>query len=171
VEDDILGMSFPPDRFYHRGHTWARPERDGTVTVGLDDLGSRLAGGRAALELPKPGASVHVNGPAFRIRRNGSSVRILSPVNGEVIAANAGEGDWLLKIHPRQSGEKAFCHLLRGAEVRPWLIREMERLQLALTAEGASPALADGGTLVADIAEAYPDADWDAICGQMFLDS
>ena len=33
----------------------------------------------------------------------------------------------------------------------------MERLQLALTAEGAAPALADGGVPVADIAAAYPD--------------
>ena len=37
---EIFGMSFPLDRLYHRGHTWARPEADGTVTVGLDDLGA-----------------------------------------------------------------------------------------------------------------------------------
>ena len=47
-------------------------------------------------------------------------------------------------------------------------MREMERLQLALAAKGA-PALADGGVPVADIAAAYPDADWDAVCGEMFL--
>src|ERR1039457_5458131 len=38
---EIFGMSFPLDRMYHRGHTWARPEADGTVTIGLDDLGAR----------------------------------------------------------------------------------------------------------------------------------
>ncbi len=59
---------------------------------------------------------------------------------------------WYLKVRPAASGEPAFRHLLRGAEMRPWLMREMERLQLALTAEGASPALADGGVPVADIA-------------------
>src|SRR6516225_7425562 len=31
-EDEVFGMRFPADRFYHRGHTWARPESDGTVT-------------------------------------------------------------------------------------------------------------------------------------------
>src|SRR5579872_2767516 len=35
-EEEMLGMSFPLDRYYHRGHTWAHPEPDGTVTIGLD---------------------------------------------------------------------------------------------------------------------------------------
>jgi hypothetical protein len=62
-------------------------------------------------------------------------------------------------------------HLLRDAEVKPWLMRELERLQLALTMEGASlPSLADGGVPVADIAAAYPRTDWDAVCGEMFLE-
>jgi hypothetical protein len=52
--------------------------------------------------------------------------------------------------------------------VKPWLLREMERLQLALSAEGA-PALADGGAPVEDISVNYPHADWDTVCGKMFL--
>jgi hypothetical protein len=47
-------------------------------------------------------------------------------------------------------------------------MREMERLQLALSAEGATPALADGGVPVADIAQSYLEADWDAVRGEMF---
>src|SRR5579872_19836 len=38
-EEDMFGMSFPLDRLYHRGHTWAHLEPDGSMTVGLDDLG------------------------------------------------------------------------------------------------------------------------------------
>jgi hypothetical protein len=42
---------------------------------------------------------------------------------------------------------------------------------LALTMEGASvPSLADGGVPVRDIASAYPQTDWDAVCGEMFLE-
>ena len=63
-----------------------------------------------------------------------------------------------------------WTHLLRGAEVQPWLMREMERLQLALAMEGAAPTLADGGVPVDDIAAGYPHADWDAVCGEMFLE-
>jgi antitoxin (DNA-binding transcriptional repressor) of toxin-antitoxin stability system len=46
----------------------------------------------------------------------------------------------------------------------------MERLQLALVSEGGAPTLADGGEPVADIAASYPKADWDAVCGEMFLE-
>ena len=170
AEEEICGMSFPLDRYYHRGHTWARPERDGSMTIGLDELASRLVGTPDALDLPQPGAAIHVNGTAFRMRKRDADVRVLSPVDGEVVATGSRERGWLLKVKPTASGERSFRHLLRGAEIRPWLLREMDRLHLALTAEGAVPTLADGGVPVADIAASYPKADWDAVCGEMFLE-
>lgn len=170
IEEDVFGMSFPLDRFYHRGHTWAHPEPDGTVTVGLDELGRRLFGTPDGVRLPHPGEHVQVNGPAFRIRKRGGDVRILSPIDGEVVETGGPEGPWYLKVKPAVTGEPAFRHLLRGAEVKPWLMREMERLQLELSAEGAAPTLADGGVPVPDIPASYPDADWEAVCGEMFLE-
>ena len=76
-EADIFGMAFPLDRMYHRGHTWARPEADGTVTVGLDDLGARLIGTPDAVDLPAPGSCVQANGTAFRIHKR-EPCRVLS---------------------------------------------------------------------------------------------
>jgi len=35
------GLDCSTDRYYHRGHTWVKPARDGTVTVGLDELATR----------------------------------------------------------------------------------------------------------------------------------
>jgi hypothetical protein len=169
-EEDLFGMAFPLDRFYHRGHTWAHPEPDGTVTVGLDELGSRLLGTPDAVELPPPGTYVEANGTAFHVRKRDAHVRVLSPVDGEVMETGGADRGWYLKVRPMAMGEPAFRHLLRGAEIRPWLMREMERLQLALVSEGAAPTLADGGEPVADIAASYPKADWDAVCGEMFLE-
>jgi glycine cleavage system H lipoate-binding protein len=168
--EDVLGMDFPLDRYYHRGHTWARLEDDGAVTVGLDDLGSRLLGAPDSLELPMPGDRLQVNGTAFTIGKRDTRVRILSPVDGEVVSVGDPAGKWYLRVKPDSTGEPAFRHLLRGPEVKPWLTREMERLQLALTAEGAAPCLADGGVPVSDIAASYPSADWDTVCGKMFLE-
>jgi hypothetical protein len=90
-------------------------------------------------------------------------------VDGEVVATGGPDQGWYLKVRPVAADERTFRHLLRGGEVKAWLLREMERLQLALSAEGAAPTLADGGVPVADIAACYPEADWDAVCGQMFL--
>jgi len=168
-EDEIFGMAFPLDRYYHRGHTWARPERDGTVTIGLDDLAARLVGTPDAVELPDPGARLEVNGTAFTVRKRDAEIAVLAPVDGEVTAVGGPAKGWYLKVKPAGIGEPGFRHLLRGAEIRPWLLREMERLQIALTAEGAAATLADGGAPVADIAASYPEANWDAICGEMFL--
>jgi len=167
AEEDLFGMSFPLDRLYHRGHTWARRLPDGTVEVGLDDLGRRLLGAPDALDLPVPGTQICANGTAFRARKRGAEVRVLSPVDGEVVETGGPDRPWYLRVRP---ANVVFTHLLHGAEVRPWLMREMERLQLALTAEEAAPALADGGVPVEDIAAAYPKADWDAVCGEMFLE-
>ena len=170
AEADIFGMSFPPDRLYHRGHTWARPEPDGTVTIGLDDLGARLLGTPDAVILPEPGTQLHANGPAFRVRRREADVRILSPVDGEVVETGGAGCGWFLRVKPLSVGMD-MRHLLSGPELKPWLLREMERLQFALTMEGATvPSLADGGVPVRDIAAAYPQTDWDAVCGEMFLE-
>jgi hypothetical protein len=170
-EEEIFGLAFPLNRMYHRGHTWARRESDGTVTVGLDDLGTRLLGTPDAVTLPPAGSLVEVNGTAFRLRKRDADVRVLSPVDGEVIETGGADRGWYLRVRPTANDERAFRHLLRGAEIRPWLMRELERLQLTLSAEGATaPALADGGLPVADISASYPKADWDAVCGEMFLE-
>jgi hypothetical protein len=165
-EEDVYGLSFPLDRVYHRGHTWVKSEPDGTVTVGLDDLGQRMLGAPEAIELPKPGERVTVNGTAWRATKRGATVRVLSPVEGEVVETGAPGGEWYLKIRPDKLDLR---HLLSGREVKPWVMRELERLQMALAPAGATPTLADGGAPVADLSAAYPQADWDAVCGEIFL--
>jgi glycine cleavage system H lipoate-binding protein len=166
-EPEILGMPYPLDRLYHRGHTWAHLEQDGTMIVGLDELGRRLLGDPVSFVLPDPGTPLRANGPAFRVRRNGSEVRVLSPVDGKVIETGDPAKGWLLRIRPEPLD---VTHLLRGAEIRPWVLREMERLQLAFSSQDGAPALADGGVLMENIPAACPNLDWDAISGEMFLE-
>lgn len=169
-EEDLFGMRFPLDRYYHRGHTWVKPEADGTVTVGLDELGSRLLGTPEAIEFPHAGAHLQANGTAFRARKRDADVRVLSPVDGEVLETGGAARGWYLRVRPNSASELAFRHLLRGAEIKPWILREMERLQLALSASEGACTLADGGIPVVDIAASYPKVNWDAICGEMFLE-
>jgi hypothetical protein len=141
---DVLGLKIPADRYYHRGHTWARQEEDGTVRVGLDELGTRLVGRPDGIELLAPGSRLEVNGPAWRMRKRDAEVRVLSPVAGEVIETGGPATGWFLKVKP-EGGVLDTRHLLWGAEVRPWMMRELERLQLALGSPHTGAALADGG--------------------------
>jgi glycine cleavage system H lipoate-binding protein len=168
-EGRTFGFDMPVDRLYHRGHTWVLREPDGTATVGLDDFGSRLVGEPDEVQLPVVGAFLHVNGTAWHFKKNRSDLRFLSPVDGEVIQTGGTKAGWYLKLKPL--GKKMDTrHLLRGEEIRPWLAREMERLEFSLAVDGVGMSLADGGALVDDLPKEYPSVDWDAVWGQMFLE-
>ncbi len=168
IEDEIFGMAFPVDRLYHRGHTWVRSERDGSVTIGLDELGRRLVGTPDRVDLPKPGTHLRLNGIGWKIQKNSATVRVLSPVDGEVVDSGGVEHGGYLRVKPVARGFD-LRHLLTATELRPWMLREMERLQLALAGTHA-PALADGGVLLEDIPASDPSTDWDGVWGEMFLE-
>ena len=84
----------------------------------------------------------------------------------------AKEG-WYLKIRPRldASDPATLRHLLRGPEVHGWLLRELERLQMQLLAPNTPPALADGGVLLPGLMDAVPEADWEIVLADTFLEA
>ncbi len=141
----------PLDRFYHRGHTWAKPETDGTITIGLDDLGARLIGKPDEIALPAVGTQVRANGTGWRVKKQRNDLRVLSPVDGEVIETGGPDKGWYLRVKPNGGADDNMRHLLRGAEIRPWIMREIERLQLALAPEGIGMSLAARGGPVEDL--------------------
>lgn len=166
--ESTFGFNMPSDRLYHRGHTWVRQEPDGSATIGLDDFASRLLGRPDEVKLPVTGEAVQVNGTAWRLRKGSSEVRILCPIDGEVLAVGGVDQDWFLKVKP-PAGRLNTTHLLTAPEIQPWLLREMERLQLALSGGLVGASLADGGVPVQDPSAAYPEADWDTVWGEVFL--
>jgi len=164
VED--FGMTFPLDRLYHRGHTWVRRERNGTVTVGLDDLGRVLVGKPDSVDLPRKGHRLRLHATAWRMRKGRAGLSVVSPVAGIVVETGGPDQPWYLKVRPEQADLR---HLLEGIEVRPWLAREMERLQRALMAAGAAPQPVDGQATLASLAASCPEECREAVCGAMFL--
>jgi glycine cleavage system H protein len=163
-----FGFDLPLDRLYHRGHTWVRPEVDGTVTVGLDDFARRLVGTPDRVELPAPGSRVEVNGPAGRLTAHGNEVRVLSPVDGTVVETRGEGAGFTMRVDP--GGIADLRHLLSGDEARAWALRELERLQRALGPGELGTALADGGELVDDVGAALPRDRYDALLGDMLLE-
>lgn len=169
ADQTVAGFELPEDRLYHRGHTWVGQAPDGTLWVGLDDLGAHLLGAPDELELPPLGARLVANGTAWRARKNGVRVRVLAPVDGEVIALGGPGLGWYLRVRPDE-GEADVRHLLTAAEARPWLLREVERLQLTLADEEVGAALADGGMPVEDLSKALSPRELDEVCGLVFLE-
>ncbi len=164
----VAGLTYPTDRYYHRGHTWAKIEADGTFTVGVDELARRMLGPVTNVEVPAPGTRVTAYAPAIRVHAKHGQAAFRSPMDGEVVAAKQEGADWFLRIRMDPSG--SIAHLLRGAEVRPWLTRELERLQLALSDQKVGLSLADGGVPVESMPDAAPKQDWEAVWGEMFLE-
>jgi len=167
-EEDLFGMAFPLDRFYHRGHTWVLPEEDGTLTVGLDEFADHLIGHPDSVQLPILGSEIESDGIAWRMKKNGHEIRIPAPIEGTVVATGGEDEGWYLKILPHQPVN--LRHLLRGAEVAGWLAGELDRLQLQLSAPDAPQCLADGGALMPELMDALPAADWDAVLAATFLE-
>lgn len=162
------GFVVPDDRLYHRGHTWVREEEDGALTIGLDDLGAHILGRPDELWMPEIGTRLVANGKAWHASKGGAHVRVLAPVDGEVIAIGCPAEGWYLKIRPENDCADTR-HLLTAAEARPWMMREAERLQMAVSGE-LGAALADGGVPVDDLSAAIPRERLDDVFGAMFLE-
>jgi glycine cleavage system H lipoate-binding protein len=167
-----IGLEYPADRYYHRGHTWVRPEQDGSVTIGLDELAKHLIGAPDSLRLPKVGDDIDLNQTAWRMKKNRREILVRAPIEGTVTEIGGPNEDWCLKLRPRLDlqDRTTLRHLLRGPEVQGWITRELERLQLQLRAPDAPPSLADGGVLVPDLMNAVPEADWDTVLADTFLE-
>jgi hypothetical protein len=168
-----LGLDYPEDRYYHRGHTWVKPSDDGTVTVGLDEFAHHLIGDPDSTQMPEVGDEIELNQTAWRMKKNGKKIKVRAPIEGAIIAVGGVKEGWYLKVRPHLDlrDPRTVRHLLRGPEVHGWLARELERLQLQLRALDTPPALADGGVLLHDLMNAIPGTDWEAVLADTFLEA
>ncbi|HKN23747.1 MAG TPA: hypothetical protein VJX72_02790 [Candidatus Acidoferrum sp.] len=164
-----VGVSYSDKLLYHRGHTWVRPERDGTFSIGLDEFANHVIGRPDSVEFPRSLDDVESDGIAWRMTKNGYEIRVRAPLGGTVISTGGPDEGWYLKILPH--GQPNLRHLLHGQEVPGWLAAEIDRLHLQLSMPGAEHTLADGGMLMPNLMDAEPEADWDTILAATFLDS
>ncbi len=166
----VAGFAVPADRLYHRGHTWVRQDDYGVLTVGLDDFGAHLLGTPDEVRLPEIGSHVVTNGTGWRAKKNGVSVRVLAPIDGEVVDVGGPDKGWYLKVRP-DTNPPDTRHLLTVTEAKLWMLRELERLQTSVATEGVGAALADGGMPVENLSDAIPADRRDAVMGMMFLNA
>lgn len=164
-----LGLDYPEDRLYHRGHTWIKTEQGGTVSIGLDAFADHVIGKPDSIQLPKIGEELDINQIAWRIKKSGKEILVRAPLEGTIVGVSS---DSILRMRPRLDVQNPanLRHLLRGPEVHGWLSRELERLQIQLRPAGAQPSLADGGVLVNGLMDALPDSDWDTVLADTFLE-
>jgi len=171
-------FSIPADVKLHPGHTWARVEEDGVVTVGMDDFAQKLVG-PAHVALPAVGARVVQGEPAFELAAGGGSVPMLSPVEGTVVAVNEaarksseplaepyGKG-WLFKVKaPRLAHD--LRQLISGSAAGRLLEDAAEALALRMSPE-LGRVLQDGGAPILGIGPELEGERWTELARKFFL--
>ncbi len=172
----------PQGVLLHPGHAWARPidEAGGVVAIGMDDFAQQLVGPMAALNLPAVGASVEQGAHGWRLRSDGKSVDMISPIGGRVVAVNQdvltnphlvnddpyGRG-WLMKVQsPRLVADTK--QLLAGRGARDLMASSWDELSAMLSPE-VGMVMHDGGMPLHGFARGVDDKDWDAVARRFLL--
>lgn len=176
----VSGFELPGNRRYHQGHTWALQESPTLVRVGMDDFGARLAGEIDEITLPKRGQWLRQGQKFATLHRDGQSVDLISPVEGEVtnvneaLAANVslsnsdpyGEGWFVSVIAPDL--QVSFRNLLNGSLARKWMAEAATQLQARVPALAGAVAQ-DGGLAMHDLTAQLPTEKWEQITKEFFL--
>ncbi len=86
---EIRGCTIPEDLLYWpEKHVWARPEDDGTVTIGITDVAQHMARG-IINAMPKAVGKKVKRGRSVGTLESGKWVGpVTSPVTGQIVAVN-----------------------------------------------------------------------------------
>lgn len=141
LQQDGLELVVPKTLFFHPGHTWARLDETGQVTVGVDDLVRALSGQMSAVELPRVGDRLMAGRPALSIRHKDRRLTLASPVSGTVTEVNAALGrdpvrlrwrpykeGWAFRVAPGDRLAAELGELAIGRDAEAWMRAETERL-------------------------------------------
>jgi len=136
---EVKQYRFPSYLYYTDRHLWLRKDSDGLVTVGMDDLGQKLAGKIIAIRLLGEGTSLEV-GKIFGTMESAKWVeRLRSSIAGAVKLVNQklilspslmnedpyGDG-WLIKITPTVNVDQELSKLVTGNSLESWVMKEIE---------------------------------------------
>ncbi len=170
----------PEGFFYHRGHTWARPDEADTVRVGVDDFAYHFLGSPSAVMLPAEGTVLEQGKPGFHLRVDGHVIDMLSPVDGVVVGINDdaaeapqtasadpyGKG-WLLEVRPREA-ERSLKNLLPYSLARSWMKETSDRIS-GLMGRELGVVMQDGGLPIYGFGRHIGGDRWHALAAELFL--
>jgi glycine cleavage system H lipoate-binding protein len=166
--------------YYHQGHTWAAPEGNRVMAVGVDDFAQKLLGVPGSVKLPALGSEVAQGGKGWQFEVHAKPVDMLSPVGGKVIAVNEklvrspglvcedpyGKG-WLLKV--RVADERASLkNLLSGKLARAWMDQSVDSIRERM-AGLVGAVLQDGGLPLSGFAISLSPDGWRDIVDEYLL--
>jgi len=156
-----FGFEIPEDYCFHLGHTWVMKEGADDARVGVDKFVTNLMGKIDHIDVCGANRWVRQGQKIVTLTSGGTSVDLLSPVEGVVTAVNDDvlHDPSLVTKDPYENGWIAIVkspdlkvnqrNLIQGSMVAPWMQNNMARLSAMLA---PSPALAqDGGSPISGL--------------------
>jgi glycine cleavage system H protein len=168
------------DYFYHQGHSWAVPEENNVVRIGIDDFAQKLIGKADQITVPEVGSRIEQGVGNIELHVKDKKFKILTPAGGEVIEVNQNvienpgllnqdpyHSGWVLKIRSPQF-KYNVKNLLSGNLARLWFEDTVDALSRLIT-RNYGVVLQDGGTIVSGFVRDLSSEEWDKIARQFLL--
>ncbi len=173
-------VAVPAGLYFDKTHTWAFMEKDGDVTIGLDDFLQHITGPINRIVMKNQGERIKKGDLLFTIIQNGKQLNLYSPVSGIIRKQNDlltkdssylntapySEG-WVYQIEPG-NWHKEIQFMDMAMQYRKWLNTEFSRVKdfLAATLKPDSlqyshVVLQDGGVLKEGILNDFGPEVWD----------
>ncbi|MBI3892592.1 MAG: hypothetical protein HY303_13795 [Candidatus Wallbacteria bacterium] len=173
------GLRLPEREMLHAGHAWVRDE-EGALTVGADDLVTRVLGSPDSVELPRYKSRVLEGEPLFTLKRGDRSVTVRAPAAGLVVGTNEAlmKNPRLLRQAPYGAGwavrlaespDRRPLDLLDGQDARDWFKAEADRMLGSVHPDlGPNGLMSDGGALVEDFHLHVDEVAWGRLAPALF---
>jgi glycine cleavage system H protein len=136
---EIQGYSFPEDLHYTEDHIWVRKD-DNTLTVGFDDLASKLIGNILFVMLAEEGTLLSPGAVFGTVESMKWVERLKSPVSGTIKEVNHDleldptvvnrepyRGGWFIKVTPDGDTLGQASKLQDKQGLGDWVVKEIER--------------------------------------------
>lgn len=152
-----LGFDIPKGYCFHPGHTWVLDEGRQNARIGLDSFAANLLGKIDRIEVAGLNRWVRQGQKLMTLTREGTTVELLSPVEGVITAVNHEviKNPSMVLQDPYRNGWICIVkspeittnvkNLVQGPLVGPWLQNSVARV--TAMAQQLSPALAQDGGL------------------------
>jgi len=144
---DESSVIVPEGLYYDRSHTWAFMEKDGSVTIGIDDFLQHITGPITRVEMKKAGEKFKKGDLLFSIIQVGKQLNLYAPVSGtikkqnELLASDSSSMNsspyidgWVYKIEPA-SWIQEIQLLDMAGKYKRWINTEFSRVKDFLAAE------------------------------------
>lgn len=180
-------VQVPCGSYMAPGHTWMRPEADGSIRVGAGRLPLHALGGVDQVHLLASGSAVRAGETIAVLVHGRRRLHLVSPIEGVIDSVNAdlassaarlvenpfGTG-WLYAVRPQRVA-LALRRTFIAEEAEGWMRREVARLRDAISGLGLgglepATALLDGGVPLGGFADRLNDAQWASVSRTMFED-